>query len=98
VKRLVFNKTIEIWNQRWFQTKLYFPTIDHRFKVKNDFEADFYVTQMISSHGALGEYLNIRNLRSENQMSAWFARDWSTTPNTDSMNARDTTKTSRTDN
>lgn len=64
VKRIIREKNVEIWNQRWISssngptTKLFIVNIYERLSMKKYFETDFYLTQAISGHGKLNAYLN----------------------------------------
>jgi hypothetical protein len=55
VKRLVYQKNINIWNQRWIssetgsETQKYFPTVYHRLQAKKFFRTSYYMTQFITN-------------------------------------------------
>jgi ribonuclease HI len=72
LKKTIYDKNIEIWDQRWkttdkaLTTTKFFPTIYDRKKVKKYFEPDFYVTQVITGHGKFNEYLKRFKIKDDN--------------------------------
>jgi len=69
VKRKIYEYMCEIWQNRWLstqkgpQTKLYFPHINDRLKIKNIFNHDFYICQALTNHGNNNSYLKRFNLK-----------------------------------
>ncbi len=63
VKKLVYQKNLRIWNQRWIETstgattKKYWPTVYDRLYSKRHFLTNYYLTQIITNHGRFNEYL-----------------------------------------
>ncbi len=73
VIRLIYQKNIELWNERWIecstglQTKLFFDNISDRLVVKKYFKTDFYLTQILTNHSKLNQYLNRFNLKASSE-------------------------------
>jgi len=69
LKRKLREYMIKIWDFRWQstekgpQTKLYFPHIATRLKVKRTFNHDFYVCQALTNHGNNNYYLKRFHLK-----------------------------------
>ena len=69
VKRKLREYMREIWDYRWQsstkgpQTKLFFPNINYRLKVKSSFVHDFYICQALTNHGNNNSYLKRFNLK-----------------------------------
>lgn len=63
IKRLIYQKNVEEWNQRWIesntgsQTKTFFGTIFDRLIVRKHFKTNFYLTQILTNHGKFNQYL-----------------------------------------
>jgi hypothetical protein len=70
-KRLVRNKVIDIWDQRWSettmgaQTKQFFQNVRQRIKVEKHFVFDSKFSQILTGHGGLNAYLYRFGLRSD---------------------------------
>lgn len=62
-KKTLREKYMHIWDEQYIKaktgsiTKLYFPTVNHRMKLK-DFKLDFITTQFLTGHGKFNQYLN----------------------------------------
>jgi hypothetical protein len=69
VKKLVNDKVIEIWEQRWYETskaahtKSFFPSVKYRRDCKKYFSCDFYICQLITNHGRFNDYLKRFNIK-----------------------------------
>jgi hypothetical protein len=70
-KRLVRNKVIDIWDQRWSettmgaQTKKFFRNVRQRIKIEKQFVYDSKFSQILTGHGGLNAYLCRFGLRSD---------------------------------
>jgi hypothetical protein len=64
LKKKIFSKIINEWNERWVQSELgtttreFIPTVDYRIKIKKHFTLEFETTQMITNHGKFNSYLH----------------------------------------
>jgi maltodextrin utilization protein YvdJ len=71
VKRVVYEKTIEIWNDRWLSvttgsaTRKFIPTVKDRAKMKSYFRPNFYLSQFLTNHGKFNEYLTQFKLKND---------------------------------
>jgi ribonuclease HI len=70
IEKLVYNKSISIWNESWtttpngITTQQYIPTITDRLKMKKYFSTNFYLTQILTDHGKFNSYLAKFKIRS----------------------------------
>jgi hypothetical protein len=70
VKKIIRNRNIEIWNERWrnsstgSQTRQFIPSVEYRFKIKNHFKTDYVLTQFLTGHGKFNAYLNRFHIKS----------------------------------
>jgi hypothetical protein len=61
VKRIFFDKTIELWNDRWLNattgsaTRTFIPSIRERARMKKYFKPNFYLTQFLTNDGKFSE-------------------------------------------
>ncbi len=69
VKKAIYNKTMQIWNDRWINaqtgeiTRFYFPTVYDRQKAKKYFTTSFELTQFLTNHGKFNQYLTRFHLK-----------------------------------
>jgi hypothetical protein len=73
VKRVIYEKSLLYWNNRWIQsgtgsvTREYFPTIMDRMRLKKIFYPTFELTQMMTNHGKFNSYLQRFNIKEDSR-------------------------------
>ncbi len=78
-KRIVYEKNITIWNERWTNsdkgemTRNFFPSVFDRAKSKKFFAPNFHLSQILTNHGKLNKYLT--RFRLKNNSSCDYCQD-----------------------